>query len=262
MTLAVSNLAWQQKYEHTFLEREDIEYLEIAPYKINNSWELSESRLKDYLDSLREHDVIPYSLQAVLYEVGYNIFLNYKDVIEHFNSKILPMSQIFNIKKIVLGSPRNRKPLEGQTDEEIEEISHNFFTELGELFRVNSPETLVCIEPNAKHYDCSFITNSYQGAELVSRINHPNIKLHLDVGNMSLEKENGKMILDPNVFHFHLSEPDLKPVKRGKHHLNYGQLFRKSSINSLSIEQLSVDNHSQDTANLNEAINTYKTLYE
>lgn len=70
----------------------------------------------------------------------------------------------------------------------------------------------LCIEPNPPQYGCNFITNTKEAQELIAAVNHPNFRLHLDSGIMTL---NGETDIPADIAHFHISQPYLAPVGPG-----------------------------------------------
>jgi D-psicose/D-tagatose/L-ribulose 3-epimerase len=265
MILGVSNIAWMFEDEDYFLallKNNDIRYLEIAPFKIKNSWEISKDDLIDYKNKLRYFDLTPYSMQAVLFGIPDNIFENPEILLRHFENVVLFICKELDIKRIVFGSPFNRRIPVGMSIEESSNLFVKFFIELSELANNISPNTVICIEPNSKIYNCNFITNSNEGLNIINLINKNNIKLHLDTANMFLEDDNELNILNENVKHFHISEPQLKGFTDPKsNHLIYSNLFKQSKIESISIEKLTTKDKKIDEMELLESIKFCREYY-
>ena len=72
-------------------------------------------------------------------------------------------------------------------------------------------DIVFCIEPNSKLYSCNYITNSSEAFDILSKINHPNVKLHLDSACMHMESDFNIKNSDVNSLlnHYHISEPYL-----------------------------------------------------
>lgn len=179
--------------------------LEIAPY----SYLGNDEDYYQHLTGKEEEMRGVYSMQAVLYPSKYNIFIDTTQILDRMK-RIINFASSYGVKIIVFGSPKNRYLPEGGD----RSIAVHFFRELGEYASVRN--VIICIEPNAKEYGCNFITNSVEGRNFIIEVNHPNIRLHLDIGCMLLEKENCLQALRRNVdilSHVHLSSPGLKKLE-------------------------------------------------
>jgi sugar phosphate isomerase/epimerase len=265
MILGVSNIAWAFEHEDHFLnllKKNDIRYLEIAPFKIKNSWDLSQTDLVQYREKLNSFGIIPYSMQAVLFGIKENLFENPEILLEHFSNIILPACKELEIKKVVFGSPSNRRVPDGLSKEEAIRSFVKFFSDLSDLCGNISPSTTICIEPNSKIYNCNFITNAKEGIDVIELIDRENIKLHLDTANMFLENDNEIYILNEHVKHFHVSEPQLQGFSNPKNtHEIYSEFFKSSKIESISIEKLSTQDKNIDETELLESINFCRENY-
>ena len=265
MIFSVSNISWNfDTYDefYNLLKDNDIHNLEICPFKICNSWELNNNRIEEFKKTLKKYDIKPYSFQSIFYKINGNIVNDYDEMLFHFKNKIIPLSKTFNIKKVVFGSPKSRMIVRGLTEQEIIYGYTNFFSEINKIITSNYPELLFCVEPNSKKYGCELFTNSDECIELISQLKLSNIVCHIDTANLSLENENGVNILNNSVKHFHVSEPFLKPFNTpSKDHTKYSKIFKKSNIESLTIEMLSVDDKTSCIDNLITSVNFVKNNY-
>jgi sugar phosphate isomerase/epimerase len=265
MILGVSNIAWMFENEDYFLnllKENNIKHLEIAPFKIKNSWDLSQADLKQYREKLNSFGIAPYSMQAVLFGVKENLFENPEILLNHFCNIILPACKELEIKKVVFGSPSNRRVPNGLSKEEAIQSFVKFFSDLSDLSNKISPDTTICIEPNSKIYNCNFITNAKEGIDVIELIDRPNIKLHLDTANMFLEDDDEIYILNEHVKHFHVSEPQLKGFAKPENtHTIYSEFFKLSKIESISIEKLTTKDKNLDEMELLESIKFCRENY-
>jgi sugar phosphate isomerase/epimerase len=74
---------------------------------------------------------------------------------------------------------------------------------------------VLCIEPNAKHYGCNFITNSQEAHAFVAKVGVPGFEMMLDTGNMALEDEPIIETLERNldrIAHLHIAARDLRSL--------------------------------------------------
>jgi len=61
---------------------------------------------------------------------------------------------------------------------------------------------VVLLEPNPKEYDCDFITSTPEAVRLVKLIDHPNLKVQLDLGTCFYNDEKSDNLF--NSFHAHI----------------------------------------------------------
>ena len=265
MILGVSNIAWDFEDEDYFLnllKENEIKYLEIAPFKIKNSWDITTPDLIEYKKKLDSFGIIPYSMQAVLFGLKENLFENPEVLLEHFSKIILPVCKILEIKKVVFGSPSNRRVPEGINNDEAKRLFVKFFSDLSDMSNEICPETIICIEPNSKIYNCNFVTNASEGLDIIDLIDRENIKLHLDTANMFLEDDLELYILNESVKHFHVSQPQLKGFNKPIYsHYIYSGFFKMSKIESISIEKLSTKDKKTDESELLESIKFCRENY-
>ena len=67
----ISNIAWDSKDDikiYEYLQEQKIKFLEIAPTKIASWDELTENKIKNYIDELKKYDIEIYSLQSITLE--------------------------------------------------------------------------------------------------------------------------------------------------------------------------------------------------
>jgi sugar phosphate isomerase/epimerase len=111
---------------------------------------------------------------------------------------------------LVLGSPLQRKIPEGKSREDafnatVETISYCLDT-------LKETGVYLCIEPLAPT-ETDFLQTAAEGVELIEKLDHPNVKLHLDVKAMSSEKLSIPEIIHKNASwtkHFHANDPNLR----------------------------------------------------
>ena len=162
--LLVSELAWPKEYDYlmeTFLSLNNINDLEAVPSKRN--WDLSSYKSV-------------YSIQSLLYNSSINIFKEQEEFISTI-SRILDQNS--SVKVLIFGSPKNRV----YNNEEC----ITMFKRIGEL--CSHKNVFFCIEHNSSKYDCNWNTTFKDVYEFVKSVNHPNIKVNLDIGNLIMEDE-------------------------------------------------------------------------
>jgi sugar phosphate isomerase/epimerase len=113
-------------------------------------------------------------------------------------------------KVLVLGSPKQRSIIEGQTKEGAWKRAAEVFSSV--LDKAKRLNLTICLEPLSP-VETNFINTVAEGMKMVRQINHPNFKIHLDVKAMCSE---GKPVPDiirsvrvEDIGHFHVNDPNL-----------------------------------------------------
>ncbi|WP_069471511.1 sugar phosphate isomerase/epimerase family protein [Candidatus Marithrix sp. Canyon 246] len=215
MKFSISNIAWDPKDDDQvvkLMKKYGISGVEIAPAKI------SEQPGK-YLKKWQDRGVVLTSMQALLFGgPSGNIFANDQERRQIFEylSKIIQIAGSLSTKKLVFGSPKNR--LKGKlSKQEADQIAIKFFREIAQIALENQVQ--FCIEPNPSYYACDYINTSTEGIDLVKKVGHKGLGLHLDTGGMTLAGENVYEAICAaagNFSHFHISEKDLAPIGSGE----------------------------------------------
>lgn len=243
--LLIGNLSWNHNNNLEMLTKLKATYginsLEIAPYKYFGTTidKVNSSNI------IKEFDI--YSFQAIFYPLTENIFESESDrnKLETYLYKTIDIASNLNVKVLVFGSPKNRKR-NNLSYEEALNVAIPFFKKVGDY--AIQKNVIVCIEPNAKQYNCDFITNSIEGRELVLKVNSDGFKLHLDVGCMLMENENVMECIFANLDilkHIHFSAPGLKSLIENKM-INYNELLDgilKVYDGRVAIEMLNQDDY-------------------
>ena len=121
----------------------------------------------------------------------------------------------FGARALNIGSPRHRDRA-GLTDDEAEGMACDFFGRLGDV--AASHGVIICLEPNPVAYGCNFMTTTDDAAVVVAKIDHPAVRLQLDVGAMSMNGEPPAETISRHaalIGHVHASEPNLAVLGDG-----------------------------------------------
>ena len=113
-------------------------------------------------------------------------------------------------KVLVLGSPKQRSIVEGQTQkgawQRAVELLSSVLDKAGEL------GLTICLEPLSP-VETNFINTVAEGMKMVRQVNHPNLKIHLDVKAMSSEStpvpDVIRSVRAEDIGHFHVNDPNL-----------------------------------------------------
>jgi len=124
---------------------------------------------------------------------------------------------------LVLGSPKQRSILEGQTEQGAWRRAVDLLSSV--LERAGESGLTICLEPLAPA-ETNFINTVEEGMKMVHEIGHPNFKIHLDVKAMCSEDKGSptrnaalrvpksvptiiRSVKATDVGHFHVNDPNL-----------------------------------------------------
>ena len=113
-------------------------------------------------------------------------------------------------KVMVLGSPKQRSLVEGQTREGARQRAVDMLA--GVMDQASQAGATICLEPLSP-VETDFINTVAEGMEIVRQIDHPNLRIHLDVKAMCSEGEPVPDIIRSvkaeDVGHFHVNDANL-----------------------------------------------------
>ena len=162
--IAASNIGFTMTHDcKAVLDHLGVRYLEVAP-----------TRGIDFADFQ------PLSMQSLLYGTSIsNIFQTPQQFLTHLQN-LAESAQAKGIRTFVFGSPKQRDL--GLTSW-LEAI--DLFHRVGNL--LDTYGITLCFEPNAKAYDCTWLTTAADVLRFIQTVNHPNIRMTLDTGNYCME---------------------------------------------------------------------------
>ncbi|HEH9433216.1 TPA: sugar phosphate isomerase/epimerase [Aeromonas sobria] len=219
--ISISNIAWDVAKDDEVakvLNDYGVSYIDIAPPKYfdipSKTEEIKILEVKHYWNS---NGVKPIGMQALLFgTTGLNVFgaSETQDLLLQHLTHICRIGSTLGAKKLVFGSPKNRDRSH-LDDHQTLEISIDFFRRLGAI--AESYGVVICLEPNPECYQSNFMTNSIDTANIVQEVNHPHIRMQLDIGAMNINNEDPAKIIKsvaPIIHHIHISEPQLAPLNK------------------------------------------------
>ena len=113
-------------------------------------------------------------------------------------------------KVLVLGSPKQRSIVEGQTKDGAWQRAVDLLSSV--LDKAGGLGLTICFEPLSTA-ETDFINTVAEGMKLVQQINHPNLKIHLDVKAMCAEStpvpDIIRSVRAADVGHFHVNDANL-----------------------------------------------------
>ena len=270
MQLSISNIAWESSDDQKIikvLKKNNIKNIDIALGKyFSNIEETSKSQISNLKEKWLSNDIKIFGIQSLLYgKPEFNIFKQDQSKKKLFDylENICSISKQLGAEVLVFGSPKNRDK-KGIREREIFSLAKEFFIKFAEI--ANYYNLTVCIEPNPEIYQCNFLTNTADTLAIIKTINKKNLKMNLDIGSISINKENMHRICSQNgkyIGHIHISEAYLKPINKNfLIHNEYASIIKKflPSLNPC-IEML-VDNEKIDDIKLiDEAIEFLDQIY-
>jgi sugar phosphate isomerase/epimerase len=123
--------------------------------------------------------------------------------------KLVDFTSKLGGKIMVFGSPKQREINIGQTFEEVKEYLKEVIKPV--LEKCYEKNVFLCIEPLART-ETNFINKAEEAIKIIEEINHPNLKLHLDVKAMSDEEKPIPEIIEIGakyLKHFHVNDKNL-----------------------------------------------------
>lgn len=238
MTLAVSAIAWDESEEaqaFAALERAQVSEIELVPHRVRDA--------KAYRASLAAHDLKPVSFQALLFgtkDLALFETEERREALARHLEGLCDLAGELGVRALVFGSPKNRFIPEGMTPSAARSMALEFFGRIGERARAGG--TALCLEPNPAAYGANFLLTTAETLALVRELDHPGVRLNLDLGAIRMNDEPVESTLRaalPWAGHLHLSEPMLAPVGTGdasRHHDAARALRTLGHAGTISIE--------------------------
>ena len=231
MNLSISNIAWdisEDKSIAKILNKNSVFQIDIAPSKyFHNIKTIEDNEIIKVKNYWIEKGITISATQSILYNTNnLNIFTykkGFNELILEYLDKIMHISNLLGAKYVIFGSPKNRDKM-SLSDAEVISKSITFFRTLGDLSLKYGLK--VCLEPNPIIYNCNFMTNTYETAEIVRKTNHEAIRLNLDIGAININKEDIESVISDCyklISYVHLSEPNLDPLY--KSNFNFKKLM-------------------------------------
>ena len=242
--LAVSNIAWEPSEDAAVVEilrREGVSGIEIAPTKWREKpFDARPSDLAAYRQLWEDRGLRIVSLQALLFgRPDLQLFASddSRRSLRDYLRRVIDFASAVGALAMVFGSPKNRVRGSLPTADAMR-IAADFLRDIG----VYSAEcgTTMCIEANPVEYGCDFVTTTAEAVALCRAVDHPAVRVNVDLGGMTLSHENvATSIADARdvIGHYHASEPNLAPIGASSGHAEAGRaLAEVGYANWVSIE--------------------------
>jgi sugar phosphate isomerase/epimerase len=189
--------------------------IEIAPFTLSSSAEdISAEQRKEVRQIIEDHDLETVGLHWLFAgPAGLHMTTEDNQIrgrTRDYLSCLLDLCSDLGGKVLVLGSPKQRSIVEGQTKEgawqRAVELLSSVLDKAGEL------DLTICLEPLSP-VETNFINTVAEGMKMVRQINHPNLKIHLDVKAMCSEPTPAPDIIRSvraeDIGHFHVNDANL-----------------------------------------------------
>ena len=220
MTISISSIAWNTAIEpevFKVLRAHNIMHLDIAPSQyFHNIEETTDSEVLKVKDYFFQNGFTLVGMQSLLYGTsGFNVFAEatVQNKMLAYLQKVAHIASLLGATKLVFGSPRNRDCAVVAQDQ-VTEIAQKFFYRLGDI--AAQERVTFCLEANPTCYGTNFLTTTSETFEFVKTLDHPQIKLQLDIGTVLTNKEPFTLIdqVSDYIGHIHISQPQLQAINR------------------------------------------------
>jgi len=189
--------------------------IEIAPFTLARSAEDVTSRQrKQVRQTIKDHGLETVGLHWLLVGPSGLHITTPDDAVwqktRDYFSTLLYLCSDLGGKVMVLGSPKQRSIPLGQTTEGAWKRAVELLSSV--LDKAGKLGVTVCLEPLSPA-ETDFINTVSEGMKMVRQINHPNLKIHLDVKAMCSEPtpvpDIIRSVRAEDIGHFHVNDPNL-----------------------------------------------------
>jgi len=219
------------KIEEVFLEAKKQGYdgVEIAPFTIADSVTQVSAGQRASIKTAAENTGVQIIGLHWLLVKPEGLYLNHPDegvrakTLDYFRELIDFCGDIGG-RLMVIGSPKQRNVMPGETYADTWKRTVEFFTEC--LPKAEERNVTLCFEPLSPS-ETNFVNTAAEGVRMVREINHPKFRLHLDVKAMSAEGEPVADIIRRTISyaaHFHANDANLKGPGMGD--VDFVPIFR------------------------------------
>nr|WP_321985541.1 TIM barrel protein [uncultured Lichenicoccus sp.] len=215
--LGVSNLAWsagpdRQALALALLARHGAAGVEVAPTRIADWDALTPRRLLAFRAACQAEGLVVSSLQAIFYGCPDAALLGDVpafDAMREQVRRVAGIAAMLGAGVAVFGAPRHR--LRGaMTQPAGMALASDRLGLLAELAAAGG--MVLAIEPVPAAYGADFLTHAQEVIDLVRRLDHPGVRVHLDTACVALagdDPASAILAAGPLLAHYHMAEPRL-----------------------------------------------------
>lgn len=265
--IAVSNIAWPAEDDLAALDAAQalgFTGVELAPPKTFGPWEsIDLSAVRAFRASLEARGLSAPALQAILFNRPDCKLFGAREERQAMHDHLAFVARIagaVGARACVFGAPRQRDP-GSLSPAAAMESACAFFAALAPLFAQEG--SALAFEANAALYDCRFATHTRDAIALARAVDHPGLRLQLDLGTVTINQEPLAIIADavPFAAHLHISEPKLAPIgTAGTDHAALGAAVRASGYDGCISVEMAAQPHWR--ANLARARDIVRAHYQ
>ena len=225
--LVVSNICVKHISQFQFsciLKLFGIKNVQIAPTTLIGAW--------DNLDNINfelytKNNINVYSFQSLTYGLTDNIFdAKTQETLFNHITKVIDLGIKHNVKVFVFGCPKNRNIINANDDTNDKQFI-DFFRKLGNYIGEN--KLTICLENNSKHYGCNYLNTISEVGHIVTKIDHKNIKMMVDIGNAIMENDNLNDIYKYTniIYNIDIARENMKPfIEYGIQHEEFIKILK------------------------------------
>ncbi|WP_309093053.1 TIM barrel protein [Phenylobacterium sp.] len=220
MRLSVSNIAWDIADEPAaadLLTAAGIRCVDVAPGKyFADPAAVSDGEGERVRRWWADRGFEIVGMQGLLFgTAGLNLFSDDGTMLRRLAQQCR-IGRLLGARALVFGSPKQRD--RGDLDDATaSRVAVDFFRRLGDAAAAEG--VVVCLEANPAMYGCNFMVRTEEAAAVVQKVDHPAVRLQLDVGAMAANGEDYSAVIETyaSLFaHAHASEPGLAPPGDGE----------------------------------------------
>lgn len=220
--LAISNIAWQPQESDAalaLLQALGVQGLEIAPGLAFSAeadpFRPSSKAIARWHSGIEAHGLTLVSMQSLLFgrpNVALFGQMAQRQAFEDGVVAAIELAERLACPTLVLGSPTARCIPADMDPVTAEEIALEVMYRLGN--RCQASGSCLALEPNPVAYGTNFLNTLEQTADFVRSLDHPAVRVNLDLGALSMngETDSALGILSESINligHVHISEPYL-----------------------------------------------------
>ncbi len=261
MKLSISNIGWKAEDDHEaygLMKKYGYSGLEIAPTRIFSKKpyeKLSEARIW-YNTIHKEYGFVIPSMQSIWFGKKEKLFGTEEEriILLDYTKQAINFAETIGCKNLVFGCPGNRQ----LTNDSDAEVAAAFFKEIG-CYALHH-NTVIGMEANPPIYNTNYINDTLSALELIMEVDSEGFKLNLDIGTMIQNNENIDELIGNVRFinHVHISEPELKPIKKNLLHKEIRKILEAEGYQGF----VSVEMGTADLKNVETVLQYVKEVFD
>ncbi len=216
MRLSISNIAWEPAEDAAvaaLLQARGVDAIDVAPGKYFADVKAATAAdVAEVRQQWTTRGITLWGMQALLYGTsGLNVFGDaavQARLLQHLDH-VCRIAAGLGIQRLTFGSPKARDRT-GLSDAQAQKTAAEFFARVATT--AAGHRVKICLEPNPAAYGCNFLTDSFSTLALVRDVDHPNLRMQLDSGALTMGAEQPEQVIAaaaPFIGHVHISEPQL-----------------------------------------------------